>query len=407
MKNKIGIYRDPRKVKSWVVRWFGDFDPATGRQRRYSKSFAVKREAEQYQAELQVQIGNGERRDKPNEITLGDYLKDFMRNKKTEVRASSSLAYKHAAERLLDYFGKDALLCKITPRQAYQFFSELKSLRGDRRLAGYTRRKILTQVKTIFHTAVRWELIPRSPFDGITRPKADVRKSHYLTPAEYKDLLGAAPTLRWKGTYALTYTAGLRFGELFSLQWQDVDFDRAEVRIENRQATDKTPPFEVKDHESRRIPLPGHTLNILADLRAYNSLTDNTPYVLLDLRRYDIVVEKWRRYRGQGREWGNGDMFNNLNKSLERHLKWARIVPDGSLSIHTLRKACITNWCNTTSNPEIVRRLAGHSDIATTMRFYSFVSDSDRRKTASKIDALLNESDAKVTPGADFGVNNR
>lgn len=30
---KIGLYRDPRRKKPWVVRWFGEYDPATGKQR--------------------------------------------------------------------------------------------------------------------------------------------------------------------------------------------------------------------------------------------------------------------------------------------------------------------------------------------------------------------------------------
>lgn len=32
------------------VRWFGEYDPATGKQRRYSKSFRLKVEAEEFQA---------------------------------------------------------------------------------------------------------------------------------------------------------------------------------------------------------------------------------------------------------------------------------------------------------------------------------------------------------------------
>ncbi|MHC4105872.1 MAG: hypothetical protein ACYSR9_13095 [Planctomycetota bacterium] len=27
---KIGLYRDPRKEKQWVVRWYGEYDPNSG-----------------------------------------------------------------------------------------------------------------------------------------------------------------------------------------------------------------------------------------------------------------------------------------------------------------------------------------------------------------------------------------
>ena len=49
MITKIGLYRDPRKKKPWVVRWYGDYDPAAGKRIRYSKSFTLKREAEAFQ----------------------------------------------------------------------------------------------------------------------------------------------------------------------------------------------------------------------------------------------------------------------------------------------------------------------------------------------------------------------
>ena len=49
MITKIGLYRDPRKKKPWVVRWFGEYDPTTEKQRRYLKAFRLKTEAEEFQ----------------------------------------------------------------------------------------------------------------------------------------------------------------------------------------------------------------------------------------------------------------------------------------------------------------------------------------------------------------------
>ena len=49
MITKIGLYRDPRKTKQWIIRWFGEYDPSMGKQRRYSKSFIRKKDAEAFQ----------------------------------------------------------------------------------------------------------------------------------------------------------------------------------------------------------------------------------------------------------------------------------------------------------------------------------------------------------------------
>ena len=62
---KIGLYHDPRKKRPWVVRWFGEYDPKTGKEKRYSKSFKLKRDAEAFQAEQSMAFKEGQQRDKP------------------------------------------------------------------------------------------------------------------------------------------------------------------------------------------------------------------------------------------------------------------------------------------------------------------------------------------------------
>ncbi len=75
--------------------------------------------------------------------------------------------------------------------------------------------------------------------------------------------------------------------------------------------------------------------------------------------------------------------------TFKRHLRWAGIEPQGQLSLHVLRKCCITNWANHVSNPEVVRKLAGHADIKTTMTYYSKVTEDQREKAAKVTDRLL------------------
>ena len=61
MITRIGLYRDPRnKNNPWVVRWFGQYDPTNGKQRRYSKSFRLKVEAEEFQATKMQEFGQGD-----------------------------------------------------------------------------------------------------------------------------------------------------------------------------------------------------------------------------------------------------------------------------------------------------------------------------------------------------------
>jgi len=187
----------------------------------------------------------------------------------------------------------------------------------------------------LFNSAVDWELIGKSPFATVKRPKLVTRPWHYLQPDEYRRLLQVAP-LRWKALYSIAYGCALRRGELISFLWTDVNLKIAEVRVQNHPATATLPGFFIKDNECRTIPLPKHTCNILTDLKTYNSATDKTPYVLLNEQQYNTVLAKWKRFKQQNRPWRNRDMQNNTLKTFERHLKWAGIKAMGTLSIHTL-----------------------------------------------------------------------
>lgn len=405
MITKIGLYKDPRKKRPWVVRWYGEYDPGTDKERRYSKSFKLKRDAEEFQNQQIAAFKKGQQRDRPEEITLKDFCGDWLKVKKREVRPDSFEVYEYAVRRLMDYFGPNMLLHNVTPRLASKFIAELKPFKGET-LSGWSRLKTLRNCKTIFQTAVTWELIPKNPFTNVKAPKCEARRWHYLKPQEYRTLLTVAPSLQWQATYALAYTAALRFGELFSLTWADVDFENNVVRIENRAGTATIPPFYVKGHEKRDIPLPKHTLDILTALQS--EAPEREPYILLNERQYETVVAKWKRFQQQRRPWRNRDIANNRLREFKRHLRWAGIQPNGSLSLHTLRKSCVQNWANHLP-PNVTKELAGHASISTTMEYYAQVDEDHRIKAAAVIESLVSGdmeegtaemTDARMTPKA-------
>ncbi len=111
MTSKIGIYKDLRNKRCpWVCRGYGEYDPATGRQKRYTKSFRLKVEAEAFQAEQASAFKKGQQRDKPDEITLKDFCNDWLRTRKRELRPESTKLYRNTTERLLSYFGPQMLI---------------------------------------------------------------------------------------------------------------------------------------------------------------------------------------------------------------------------------------------------------------------------------------------------------
>lgn len=269
---------------------------------------------------------------------------------------------------------------RVSTDSAELFIAELKPLKGDN-LSDWTKHRTLRHCKTMFKSAVIWGSIPFNPFKHIKGPKLRTTPWHKITPDEYQVLLDAAPNPRWKAFYALCYTAGLRFSEAVSLRWSDINFLSGEVELENRPGTDKEPEFLLKDYERRTITLPQTTLDMLEQTEA------ESPYVVLSKDQYDKIIIRWQKHR---QSWKWQDAYYNAGREFERHLRKAKIKaqPGETLSIHTLRKSCISNWANELPM-HVTKELAGHSNIATTQKYYCEVDSYYRTKAAEVIEQLL------------------
>ena len=188
--------------------------------------------------------------------------------------------------------------------------------------------------------------------------------------------------------------------------WNDIDFEKGRLIIANREGTANMPPFNIKDHEARRIPLPVHTIDLLTQLHA--KAPEGVPYILLDNERYQRVKARWQQLRKSGKPWLNRYMVNNVLRSFKNHCRRAGIKPVGKLTIHTLRKSCGQNWADNLPM-NVVKELMGHSKVETTLEFYNQVDAQHEEQAARVIQRLIenagkrnksDKTDARLTPGA-------
>lgn len=396
MTEKIGIYKDSRKKLPWVVRWYGVPDITTGKKKRYCRSFGTKDEAEKFQAEQFLTFYDGQPRDKAEGITLVQFCSDWLRTKRRSIRPITYRDYKRVIKRLCAYFGPDKPLREISLYSATQFYAELR--RQDQaagEISDWTRNKILRYCRAMFAESVERGCIESNPFKKVKARHVSTRPWHYLDSEQYHKLLDAVPSLRWNALYAMAYTTGLRFGELFNLRWTDIDFERCIVTVRNHNATETTPPFTTKSGKERAVPLPNCTKEILQRWQVQQGLQ---PYVFLTKRQYENVIARWQQYRKKKRPWESQSIVNNLMREFRRHIEKAGIEPDGTLTLHTLRKCAGKNWADRLSNPRIVQYLLGHASLSTTMEFYNKVLKKDMEEAASAINSLLTKTDAKQTP---------
>ena len=156
---------------------------------------------------------------------------------------------------------------------------------------------------------------------------------------------GAQKSSAWAAPFIrLGAETAMRRNELLHLRWEHIDLDAGHLTVACTDA------FTSKSGAERRIPLSDRAGDVLRRVRAERP------------SRSGLVLEAGR---------GAAVHPGTCTKSVTRFASAAGVP---ALTPHVLRHSCIT-WLVERGVPvPIVQRLAGHADIATTMR-YCAISD--------------------------------
>ena len=191
------------------------------------------------------------------------------------VKPETALFYGHTARCMKEYFKPETPLRDITPAGADAFKSWLLNSQG---LATATTARRIVLARQFFRIAMRWELIPKNPFDGVKGGgQSNEKRKHFVPLDVVEKILAACPDAQWRCIIALSRFAGIRVpSELLPLRWTDVDWSANSIRI-------KSPKTE--HHEggaSRTIPLFSELRPYLLD--AFEQAADGDEYVITRYR---------------------------------------------------------------------------------------------------------------------------
>lgn len=401
---RVGISRDPRKKHGWICRWFGEYDPVTEKQRRYSKAFERKRDAERFQAAKQAEFNSGATRDRPADISLTEYCKQFTDTCLRNRSQSHRTCFENTMTQLRSHFGADQGVRRVDRQQAEQFINSRVRVHKNRcgqEVSSWTRAQHLKHCRAMWRKAVAWRFVAENVFDQIRNGAKATRPWHHIKPAEFQALLALAPDARWKAIYWVLYGVGLRFGEAFNLLWSDVDFERNRIHVRNRAASDDLPPFIVKADgrggasRERSIPMPKQVADALAEWQV--KAPEGVPFVLLSEARYVALRQSWALCRSRlprggakkAREWQNRDVINNVLRSVKGHARKAGLKLTAPITVHTFRKSYGQNHADNGTPMHVLQQLMGHSNIATTRTFYIQVADASERDAVGRFERLL------------------
>lgn len=333
----------PRKRPfRWAVRWFGSDGI------RYSRSFDGRKEAERFaegkQAEVRIGTAN-----EPKPVSLKEYARMYL-SLRGDITSGTRAEHQRALKFLAEHVGANRLIGKITAFDARKFISwyRQRQFRGGQPAAA-TVNKLIRECRRIFREAVECSLIRINPFDGMRQEKLGQIAWQYIGPQQFRALIGACPSLKWRGMITLAYCSGLRLGEILHLTWADVDFDRQMVRVVRKPAFGTTEAWCPKDKDMRLVPLPVEALNVLTELQLGAGVGQT--YVVVN---------------GKGPAAGDRVKRQNITRDFQAIRRRAGVP---ACKFHDLRKSFCTNIARTTPL-HVVQQLAGHADIRTTQKHY-------------------------------------
>jgi integrase len=216
----------------------------------------------------------------------------------------------------------------------------------------------LALVRQIFNFAIRNRIFAGlSPTKGVVFPKEDNRRMRFLTHNEANDLLEYLkkenPQLH--DISLISLLCGLRLGEIISLRWNDIDFEKGFLAVK-----------DTKNKLNRVVPMTGEVIEMLRE----REKRKNFDFVFSDhkglkLKNYTLSLQFKMATDSLRLNEGISDDRDKVVSHSLRHTFCSWLVEEG-VDLYT------------------VKELAGHKTLAMTAR-YSHLGDGILQRAVRKL----------------------
>lgn len=332
----------------------------SGKRKRITRNAKSQRHGQVVLQELREKYSG--RVSEPTQITFAEFLSRWLRDDVEGAKESTLAAYQSSIDNhIVPRLGK-VRLQKFNALHATEWLSELKaSGAGDR-----TRQQAYTIVKSALKYGCRLGLLAENCMNNVPRPKVTAEEPRPFTLREVQLILNHTRKDRLHALYQLALTTGMRQGELFGLEWGDVDFKESQISI-RRQVTEVKGRLVIdtlKTKSSRRtIVATAITMAALADRRKLAFAEGHAGVRQVFVTPMGKLI---RRTNFSRRNW----------KHLLKRLGL------GHRGMHHCRHTAATMMLQNAS-VHVVSRILGHATPSITLNIYSHFMPEDGQLAAA------------------------
>lgn len=333
-------------------------DPRTGKRKQKTRSgFKTKKEAQAALAELinSVEKGSYVEIEKKlfNEFAL-NYFEKVYKNKVKSSTYDRQLSLLN--KQLIPWF-ENVDLTKIDHFLIQDFLAE----KMNEFSPAYVR-KMFELIRMLMKVAFKWDLISQDVIEKVELPKFKNKEMSVWTSKQVNDYLKFTKHSRYHPIFYLAAYTGLRKGEILALTWDDIDFDKKQIRV------NKT-LYRIKDEYVINEPKTKNSIRTI--------YIDDDIIRLIKKQRVKQNLEKMKCrtvYTDHNLVFAqeNGDYVfpSAVNVLFRRFIKQSGLP---EIRFHDLRHTHATILLQMGVNPKMVADRLGHSSVQITLDVYSHV----------------------------------
>jgi integrase len=269
-----------------------------------------------------------------------------------------------------------------------------------RQLRPKSARNLVAFLSRMLNQARKWRLLYGENEASLAeKPRVTRKPKRVWSPERWVQVLREIEGERLEALFWVMLTCALRKGELVALKWDDVDFDRGLLRVDEKR-------FRLAKKEREIVGVGIHTS--LPKTEAGVRTLPLVPEAAEKLRAWRERQELERRaakdhWEERGAVFtsrhGNFLDVNRVNDHVDKVLKkhgW-----EGErLTIHEFRHTAIKTLLHNTANLMRVKEFAGHSSVRVTTDVYGDEIRDGHRETAELITSVLRRA-ARPAPRTD------
>jgi integrase len=291
--------------------------------------------------------------------TVQEYFTQWMEAHSGELASTTIQNYKKRLEYFVEYIGAEKTMDSIRKSHALGFRSKMA-----KQSSNSNANNTMKIMSSVFGCAMSEGIITGNPFSKMKGLNSDSVAKKHFNLAQVKRLLSVADP-EWRSMIIFGLYTAQRLGDLCTLTWGQIDFDRKEILF----TTEKT---------DRNMAIPAHDALWAHILTLQRGLPSSPVHPRAFQMRNDIGIGVVSR--GFRRVMVDAGLAKAYAKQRDRDPKEDTSKVVSELSFHSLRHATATWLREVNVSENIAMEIVGH-DSKSVDRAYVGKTESERLRS--------------------------